>query len=265
METVKEIGVGIRIDPDHGLSFNGIEEVNALINCGGKVTSVEPGGVLMRKIGEDGDDVSLTLSGCELKVMVDDTEVEESPQRIEHNRLFQEGSELIRPYMQITDRETKSSGSNDAQDDLEQGISLLQQAIEINPANWSAYWIIGKAYQSLGNSTSAFEAFGRSFALHKDNADVAREYMFECLNVGEAEKGISAARHALRVKPEDAGLVANLALALLINAELDEAATTVDQSLTLVPGDRISQNLKRVIDDVKSGRRPQPATLAELE
>ena len=60
---MREIGVGIRIDENEGLSFNGIEEVNGLINRGGIVTSIEPGGAIMRKLGEDDDNVRLMLSG----------------------------------------------------------------------------------------------------------------------------------------------------------------------------------------------------------
>ena len=35
------------------LDISGIEEVNGLINRGGKVMSIEPGGAIMRKLGED--------------------------------------------------------------------------------------------------------------------------------------------------------------------------------------------------------------------
>lgn len=72
---MKEIGVGIRIDPESGISFSGIEEVNQLIERGAIVTSIEPGGAIMRKLGEDDENVSLTLSGCEVKVMLDDSKV----------------------------------------------------------------------------------------------------------------------------------------------------------------------------------------------
>lgn len=53
--------------------FNGIEQVNAVLNCGGRVIAIEPGGAIMRKLREDSDNVSLTLSGCEMKVIVDDS------------------------------------------------------------------------------------------------------------------------------------------------------------------------------------------------
>ena len=77
---MREIAVGIRIDMEKGLSFTGIEEVNGLINRGAKVTSIEPAGAVMRKLGEDGDNVRMTLSGCDIKVVLDDSDVESSPQ-----------------------------------------------------------------------------------------------------------------------------------------------------------------------------------------
>ncbi len=261
---MREISVGIRIDMTEGISFLGTEEVNGLINRGGKVVSIEPGGAIMHKIGEEGGNVRLTLSGCEMKVIVDDSAVESSPETKEHNRLHQEGFALISSYMLIIDRESKPADSQEAQEELRRGIELLNQAIVINPANWSAYWLIGKAHQAMGNSTAAVEAFGKSYGLQKGNADVAREYMFECLNLGETNKAIGAARHAVRLNPDDPGLVANLALALFIGGQLDEAAGTVIEALKMRPGDEITQNLKQMIDDVRAGLRSQPSKLSDL-
>lgn len=261
---MREIGVGIRLDPNEGLSFSGIEEVNGLINCGAKITSIEPGGAIVRELGEDKQNVRLTLSGCEIKVIVDDTGIESSPQTLEHNRLYQEGCDLISPYMQLVDRRAQSADAEAAHEKLKRGIVLLNGATSIKPGNWSAYWIIGKAYQSLGNSEEACQAFGKSYALHKGSADVAREYMVECLTLGRADRGIIAARHAVSLKPENAGLIANLALALLIGGKLDEAADTVAKALAMAPDDDIARRLKHMIADVRSGRKPQPSRLADL-
>jgi len=261
---VREINVGIRFEPNEGLLFSGIEEVNGLINRGGKVTAVEPGGVLMRKLSEDSDSVSVTLFGCEVKVIVDDSGVEASPKTLEHNRLYKEGTDLVSPYMRLVNRDFQSADSADAQKALERGIELLRQAIAINPANWSAYWVIGKAYQALGKSGEACDAFGKAYGLEKGNADVAREYMFECLNLGHAAQAIAAARHAVKLKPKDAGLAANLALALLIGGKLDDAAKAVTSALALAPDDAITRNLQKIIADVQAGRRRQPSKMADL-
>lgn len=261
---MRKVTVGIQINLE-GISFFGIEEVNGLINRGGKVTSIEPGGAFVRKLGQEGENVSLTLNGCQMEVMVDDTEVESSPANLEHNRLFREGRDLVSPYMHIVDRDHRSAASDDARAELKRGIDRLRQAVAINPANWSACWIIGKAYQALGNPEAACEAFGKAYALQAENADVAREYMFECLILGKAKQGIAAAQRGVRIKPDDAGLTANLALACLIGGQLDEAGTAVERAIEMAPDDRITHNLKQMIDDVRTGRRAQPESLADLE
>jgi tetratricopeptide (TPR) repeat protein len=262
---MQEIAVGIRIDPDEGLSFTGIEAVNGLINCGGKVTSIEPGGAVMRKLGEDGEQVRLTLSGCDLKVIVDDTGFDSSPAKREHDRLYRTGSELIQPYMRLDGSLPKPANSDRARDEIQRGIEFLRQSLAILPSNWPAWWLIGKAYQAMDVRFEACEAFGKAYALHKGNADVAREYMYECLHAGRVAKAIAAARCAVKLKPDNAGLHANLALSLLVGAQLAEASTAIEWSLRLDPTDAISRNLHQRIADVQAGRRPQPKSLAELD
>jgi hypothetical protein len=69
---MREIEVGIRIDVHEGIEFFGTAEINDLIQQGGRVVAVEPGGAIMRKLGEDKDNVSLTLAGFSLKVKVEE-------------------------------------------------------------------------------------------------------------------------------------------------------------------------------------------------
>jgi hypothetical protein len=71
---MREIEVGLRIDTQTGLSFFGTDEVNDLIRRGGRVTAVEPGGAIMRKLGEDAGNVRMTLGGFSLKVRVEGVE-----------------------------------------------------------------------------------------------------------------------------------------------------------------------------------------------
>lgn len=68
---MREIEIGIRIDPHEGLCFFGTEEINDLLRQGGRVVAIEPGGVIMQKLGEDAENVRLTLSGFSLKVKVE--------------------------------------------------------------------------------------------------------------------------------------------------------------------------------------------------
>lgn len=69
----------------------------------------------------------------------------------------------------------------------------------------------------------------------------------------------------MNIKPDDAGLMANLALALLIGGKLDDASEAVTRALVMAPDDKIVHNLKGMIADVQAGRKAQPSKLADLD
>jgi tetratricopeptide (TPR) repeat protein len=204
----------------------------------------------------------LGLSGCGVE-SPDAAEVKvNSPE--EHDRVYREGAELITPYMQLQGRAPRPV-SADARKEILRGIRLLERVTEYNPNNWSAYWVMGKGYQAVADPNSACNAFRKSFGIQRQNPDVAREYMFECLKLGRATDGVNAAEHAVSLRPNDAGLLANQALAYLIGGRVDDALRSVDKSLGVAADDQITKDLKRVILEVKSGARPQPRKMSDLE
>jgi tetratricopeptide (TPR) repeat protein len=182
----------------------------------------------------------------------------------EHNRYYKEAGNLVTPYLTLSDRQEKSSNTAKAQTDLRRGIALYGAVVSYAPNNWNAYWLMGKAHQALREPTAACEAFGRAYAIQKKNADVAREYSFECLEVGQTSEGVAAAEHALSLKPRDAGLLANLALAYTVAGRTSEALAKVEEALAIDPADKISVNLRRVIREIIDGKRPQPKKLGDL-
>lgn len=70
---MREIEVGIRTDIHNGISFFGAEDVNKLLQEGKRVIAIEPGGAIMKKLGEDAGNVRLTLSGFSLKIKIEDS------------------------------------------------------------------------------------------------------------------------------------------------------------------------------------------------
>jgi hypothetical protein len=64
--------VGIRIDPEKGIAFFGVEDVNQRIAAGARVIELRPGGAIMNKVGEDGDNVRLALGGCQIQIVFED-------------------------------------------------------------------------------------------------------------------------------------------------------------------------------------------------
>src|SRR5262245_24418826 len=124
----------------------------------------------------------------------------------DHDRLFLEGSDLISPYMRLHGVPPRDTKTSSAQADLKQGISTMEEVIKLNPVNWPAYWTMGKAYQALEDHASACNAFAKAFEINDDQVSVAREYTNECMHLGRTKDAIHAAKHAVHLNPNDAGL-----------------------------------------------------------
>ena len=122
-----------------------------------------------------------------------------------------------------------------------------------------------KAFQALREPQPACDAFKRAFEIQGSNPDVAREYMFACLELGRAEEGVLAADRAVSLSPSDAGLHANLALAYLLAGRHSAARTSIGEALRLDPSDKISQNVRKVIQEVIDGKRPQPKKIGDID
>jgi tetratricopeptide (TPR) repeat protein len=182
----------------------------------------------------------------------------------DHNRCYKQANELTTPYFRLLEGKEKSARTAKAQADLRHGIALYAAVVNYAPTNWNAYWLMGKAYQALKEPTNACEAFGKAYGIQKSNPDVAREYMFECLELGRASEGIAAAEHAVSLEPRNAGLLANLALAYTIAGRTSEALAKVEESLSIDPSDKITSGLKRAIREIIQGKRPQPKKLGDL-
>jgi Flp pilus assembly protein TadD len=192
------------------------------------------------------------------------TKIEPVANDADHNRYFKEGRGLIKPYMRLYGVPEKSTSSSKAKAEIARGIALLDAVIAYNTNNWAAWWTIGKGYQALGEAEKSCDAFGKAYSLQRENADVAREYAAECLNLGRATEAVSVAEHAVNLSPNNAGLYANLALAYTISGRIADAQSTIGKSLQLDPNDKISLALRSVIQEIADGKRKQPRTMREL-
>jgi tetratricopeptide (TPR) repeat protein len=144
---------------------------------------------------------------------------------------------------------------------IKEAISLLIRCVEIWGGSWNAMWGLGKAHQALGNHMTALGWFERALKIEESNPDVFREATIECLGLGKAEKALEYARKACDLKPEDAGLKSNLALALLLNKEGDDALLTIREACEMNPVDPVSKNVLTFITDVVSGNQPFPGKI----
>ncbi len=193
-------------------------------------------------------------------------EAEPSDPKALHDLLYKQAADLVQqPYFILHGAPRKSTPSGKAHTELERAIGLFGRVLGLNPQNWAAAWLAGKAAQSLGDQERAYRFFKRSFEDQKENPDVARELMITCLETKRAKEAVEVAEHAVRLTDSDAGLKANLALARLCAGDHLGAEVAIDAALKGNPRDEISITLKRLIDQVKRGERKQPETPADLQ
>ena len=209
--------------------------------------------------------IIVSLTGCSRSQQVTAITVAPVTNDKEHDLYFQEGGDLIKPYMLLADVPSKSASSNEAKANINRGIALLNAVVAYNATNWAAWWEMGKGYQALKETDKACDAFGKSYSIQRENPDVAREYMITCLDLGRNQEAVLVADHAVRLAPNDAGLNANLALAYTLNGQLKDAQSAINKSLQIDPKDQISLTLSNVIQEVTNGRRPQPHKMGDLE
>jgi tetratricopeptide (TPR) repeat protein len=192
----------------------------------------------------------------------------EEPARIlilndeQHLLVYRQGADLIDPYMLLLDRKPRFGLR--ARANIRRGIALLEAVTAYAPGNWPAYWMKGKGYQALGERVAAKREFAAAFAMQKSNPDVAREYGAACLETGDGQEALDATEHAIRLTPNDPGLHANAALALLTLGRYDDATVAVDKAIAMDNGDQISLTVRKLVGAVKAGKRPQPKNMADM-
>jgi len=181
----------------------------------------------------------------------------------EHNSTYKLGADLIGPQMMLHGRHLKIT--NKGKRDIQKGIHCLQAVTVFNPANWNAFWIMGKGYQAMGEHRQAYQNFKKAYEIEHINPNVPREFAESCMQLGYGPEAVTIAIGAVEAAPNDAGLHANLALAYLISNENSYAQKSIQYALDLDPEDQISQRLQKFINEVIAGKRVQPKNLSDLQ
>jgi tetratricopeptide (TPR) repeat protein len=171
--------------------------------------------------------------------------------------LYEAGTALVMPYLPVAEGATASASSWWGRRQVKKGIAKLQAVVKESPL-WNAHWIIGMGYRALNEPETSLAHIRTSYELNPSHADVAREYVSACLALGKGTEAVRAASYNCKLHPEDAGLKANLGLALLVADRVDDAIATASAALTMKPDDRITQALLDYVNEVKAGRRPRP-------
>ena len=108
---------------------------------------------------------------------------------------------------------------------------LHEDASARNPTALANWWLLGKVCQRLGNYRAALEALRQAVECHTNQVDGCREYALVCMELGEGTEAVRVAHRACELRPGDAGLQSNLAVAQLIAGQIDDAGKTVESAI----------------------------------
>ena len=183
----------------------------------------------------------------------------------EHNRLYKEAIQIATNEIIIQGHPRVSDPSSSVRQRLDRALPLFSRVIDLNPDNWSAMWFVGKIHQRYGDQSAALEWFARAHNLNPGQVDVSREASLCAMELGRSQEAISCASSAVRIRPSDAGLQSNLAVAFLLAGRLDEAKQSIERAAVEDPANRIVKTLSRMIDHFIASRQRPPSTTTELE
>ncbi len=181
-----------------------------------------------------------------------------------HDELYREASSLIKGLIMVQDKACRPLDSSSRQD-LTRAVALFEEVIRINPGNWSAMWLLGKIYQRIADPQHSLDWFSRAHRVNADHPDVAREATIAAMEAGRPVDAVAFGERAVAINPGDAGLRANLALALLFSEKPANAQKVANEALAADPKDQITAHIVAVIDEVLSGVRPCPHHVRELQ
>lgn len=176
--------------------------------------------------------------------------------------LYKKATSLVEPFMTLQNRPRNDADNRERS--LKAGIGCLDRVIGANPKNWSAFWVRGKAYQGLGDHPKARDDFQAAYTIKPDELDVGRELGLELLATDKFSDSRKVWEELVKKWPDNAGIHANLAIALLLEGDTPGAQREVAAARTIDPSDPVTKQLDLRIKDVASGQRRKPDNLQDL-
>ena len=148
---------------------------------------------------------------------------------------------------------------------LKRAVKLYERVLQLVPNHWNSMWILGKVVQRLGNERSAFDWFVKAWDQTPRNVDAAREAALSAMNLGLARHAIEYCEEALKLEPNEPGLICNLALAWIHDGKPDEALAKAKLAVELNPKDSVSVSVMQLAQHLAQTKSVCPSNSDEIQ
>jgi tetratricopeptide (TPR) repeat protein len=123
-----------------------------------------------------------------------------------------------------------------AQNRIEEAYESFQRALSLNPEHMVALSNSTTALLSMGRSGEAKALCTRMLAIEPEDIDARRSMAAALMEEGDTHGAIATLREGLEIRNRDFGLLVQLASALELVNQLDEAATVIARAEAVSPG-----------------------------
>jgi Flp pilus assembly protein TadD len=175
----------------------------------------------------------------------------------EYAALWTEAGKLLKPYLGTM--RTPAMAEEIA--DVVRARNALERLTAFRNTGWRPWWLLGFVRRLLSNRDGAYTAFARAYGMAPDEIEVGRNLGAECIALGYGQEAISVTAAVSRLAPEDPGIAANHALALLIGSDVDGALREGQRAARLDPSDHVTQCILQLIQDVLARRVERPSRI----
>jgi tetratricopeptide (TPR) repeat protein len=78
---------------------------------------------------------------------------------------------------------------------------LALQAVQLNPDDYLAHWVLGRLYSYMGKHAQSLAEFGRALCINPNDADVLADFADFLVYCGRAEEALKHCQRAIRLNP----------------------------------------------------------------
>jgi tetratricopeptide (TPR) repeat protein len=136
-------------------------------------------------------------------------------------------------------------------DKCESAIGFINRYIERYPDSWHGHYLKGALFRKLGRYDDALISLEKAIDMNDQSPDIYNEEGLCYLNTGVFHKAEVSFYRALKIVPEDAAVLSNLAILSYRRGNIDEALSYCDVILDGNPEDLHTKHLKEVLVEVK--------------
>lgn len=213
------------------------------------------------------DQVSERLEFVERKDKVDVYRDRETGQLLYSARTTETPDEIYERASDVVWKYNRTPGAPPTaapdSEDLLKAIGELQTLAASHPESWRSQLMLGKAWFAMDKLEQARNALER--AHEQDvNTFVMKELAGVYLELTQFRDACQVGEQAVAIEPDNIELLGNLAVAYLLNGELEKSQTTIQHATGIDANDSVNGLIAKVVKQVIDGKLQQPATLAEV-